>query len=532
MFRRDGLGVVAMMATNALLGWLTGSAPLTSGAHAQDKPAAKAAAGAQTDEISIEPFNSQGEFIRHKGFQGFVDPILTPLDAQDARFKQVPGLADNKGVSFESTNHPGNYLRHRSGRLILTKCPELLDKQDATFVILKGLGANGDGWLSLQPLMFPGQLLQNRNGELWTGPRQEGADFAKSATFRFDKPTAHRKPPISGTAARNTFLFDAVMLKYMEKIGCTAAEFAATRNGVLVESRGYGWSDQRGKVPMRSNNPMGIGSCEKCITAAAVKQLARAGQLDLNASVFKLLKIEPHGKVVDERVRDITLNHLLDHKAGWQGEPFERSEKEYRAQGRARLEASAPWVPSRDNDTEKWLGFVMVQKLADAPGTKKIYCNFCYDVLRLVVAKTTGRHCSDYIRHQLFRPFGIAEMKGIHAPGVQVAGEPPQVWNAVSVDFDGYPVQPSSPIRASAPALCTFMRCFWAGSGEARDNGNWFWTMNGSTDNATATICQRVDEKIPDVDFVFIFNGRAEGVGHDQIQKELTNVIKKLRGIR
>jgi hypothetical protein len=136
-------------------------------------------------EVSIEAFNSRGAFVRHRDGRGFIDPILAPPDRCDARFKKVPGLADSEGVSFESTNYPGTYLRHRCGRLILTGCPEPLDRLDATFLILKGLAYDRDGWISLELLNYPGHFLQIRNGELWTAPRQEGAEFQKSATFRF-----------------------------------------------------------------------------------------------------------------------------------------------------------------------------------------------------------------------------------------------------------------------------------------------------------------------------------------------------------
>ena len=85
------------------------------------------------------------------------------------------------------------------------------------------------------------------------------------------------------------------MLKYGTKIGCTSAELAIARNRVVILSRGYGSSDRFGRVPMQPNNPMAIASCEKPITAAVVKQLARAGKLDLNASVFKVLEDPARG---------------------------------------------------------------------------------------------------------------------------------------------------------------------------------------------------------------------------------------------
>ena len=169
----------------------------------------------------------------------------------------------------------------------------------------------------------------------------------------------------------------------------------------------------------------------------------------------------------------------------------------------------------------------MVQRLKDAPGSREEYCNYCYDVLRLLIARTTGRSVAEYVRHELCRAYGLKELKDIQSPGVEIRGDPPQVWNARDVGYDFYPRMPSSPFRASAPALCTFMRYFWI-SGAPRDQGNWFFIFNGSSDNSTSSICQRVDERFPEFDYAFIFNGRKEGVVHVQIQAELKQVFQSL----
>jgi hypothetical protein len=148
-----------------------------------------------------------------------------------------------------------------------------------------------------------------------------------------------------------------------------------------------------------------------------------------------------------------------------------------------------------------------------------------------LIARTTGRPIADYVRHELCRPYGLRELKEIQSPGVEIRSEPSQVWNAHNVGFDYYPPMPSSPFRASAPALCMFMSRFWI-SGEPRDQDNWFFVFNGSGDNATSSMCQRVDEKFPEFDYAFIFNGRKEGVEHVQIQAELKQVFQSLLGIR
>jgi alpha-L-arabinofuranosidase B-like protein/beta-lactamase family protein len=320
VFKRDDLPAIAVVAAGALLVGLTVASRLTRGASSQHKAAAASSAVAQSVEVSIESFSHRGEFVRHKGGKGFVSAIMTPLDARDARFKKVAGLADAKGVSFESTHDPGHYLRHRSGRLILTPCPGALDKADATFLVKKGLADDQDEWISLGLFNFPGHFLQVRNGELWTGSQLDRADFPKSATFRFDKPVSPRDRRVLGWTAADIRRFDAVMLKYGTKIGCTAAELAIARNGVVILARGYGSSDRFGRVPMHPNNPMAIGSCEKPITAAVIRQLARAGKLNLSDTIFKVLKIRPAGPIVDNRIWDITIQHVLGHKSGWQCE--------------------------------------------------------------------------------------------------------------------------------------------------------------------------------------------------------------------
>jgi hypothetical protein len=341
--------------------------------------------------------------------------------------------------------------------------------EEATFLVEKGLAGDKDGWISLGLLNFPRHFVRVRNGEFLTGPRQHGADFVESATFRFEKPVWPGNPPTHEWTKRDVQLFDAVMLKYGAKIGCTSAELAITRNRVVILSWGYGSSDRFGRVPMHPNSPMAIASCEKPITAAVVKQLARAGKLDLNASIFRVLRIQPVGPIVDSRVWDVTIQHVLDHKAGWQGAPLDQAMQAARDRG---FMGTVP---------EIWLRFLMAQRLKDAPGAKEEYSNFGYDVLRLLIVRTTGRPVADYVRHELCRPYGFNELREIQSPGVEIRGEPPQVGNARSVDFDFYPRMPVSSLRASAPALCTILSCFWL-TGEPRNNGNWFWTMDGSLD--------------------------------------------------
>jgi CubicO group peptidase (beta-lactamase class C family) len=304
--------------------------------------------------------------------------------------------------------------------------------------------------------------------------------------------------PATGKRSFGVEGLDAVMRKYLAGIGCSAAALAVSRKGALAHSRGYGWSDRNRSVPAEADTMIGIASCDKPVTAAAIRQLARNGRLNLDAGLFALLRIEPRGALIDPRVRDITIRHLLEHKAGWQGGPLGRAIQAARDQG------------YRDPiATETLLGFVMAQQLKDAPGTRFDYCNFCYDTLRHLVAIASGMTAVDYFRRALFRPYGVYdELRGFEAPNApRRSGDPPRVWN------DG------GPVSASAPALCTFMRYFWL-TGEPRDRGRPLWQMNGSLPGSTAMMLWRPDG----TDIAFIFNGRGK-VSHDAIKKDLESAL-------
>jgi CubicO group peptidase (beta-lactamase class C family) len=301
------------------------------------------------------------------------------------------------------------------------------------------------------------------------------------------KPGDGNVSPVSGQAAPGGDPLDKVMLKYLQKIGCPGTALAISRKGVPIYARGYGWTDSSGKVAVQPFTPMAIAGCERPFTRAAIRQLARTGKLDLEAGVFKLLKIEPRGAVVDERIWNITVRHLLENSMGWQGDPWDHALLAARANG---LKDPIP--------VEAVLPFVMGLRLQDTPGTRSSDCNESYQIMRLIVSRATNLSYAEYVRRELVRPEGVEEPGGIEGIG-------------------------KTDIRASAPAMCAFMSRFWL-TGEPRDDGNPTWQMNGIWHDATAMMLWRPDG----VDVAFVFNGRSPGVSHDDIKDELEKAIEAL----
>ncbi len=97
--------------------------------------------------------------------------------------------------------------------------------------------------------------------------------------------------PVTGRDAPGVDLFDNVMLDAMKRIGCSAAAMAVADHGTIVYSRGYGWMDKEKKTPTKPDTMIGIASCEKPVTAATVKQLARDGRLNLDVGCLRFSRL-------------------------------------------------------------------------------------------------------------------------------------------------------------------------------------------------------------------------------------------------
>ncbi len=308
--------------------------------------------------------------------------------------------------------------------------------------------------------------------------------------------------PITGPKRPKVELLDAVMLKYLDKIGCTAATLAISKGSRTLYRRGYGWRDRERTVPTAPDTMIGIASCGKPIVAAAIRRLARQKRFELDAKLFDVLPIQPQGAIVDKRVKNITINHLLEHKAGWGNEP------------RGPVKEATQKAGFKDPiSTETFLSFIMTRPLEDEPGTNSKYSNFGYDVLVDILEKKSGITSVEYFCTELL---GLSAVKGMHQLGQPCRqNDLPLIWND---DGGGL-------FSASAKTLCRFMERYWL-TGEPRSQGNPYWVFYGSSPGSTAMMVWRSDG----INLVALFNGRIGSVGCDEIKSELERVINKIQG--
>lgn len=144
-----------------------------------------------------------------------------------------------------------------------------------------------------------------------------------------------------------------------------------------------GYKDKLFGVPVNAEHRYRYASTSKLVTSAAILELARQGKINLNDALVSFFPELTGYK--DVRVANITIAHLLNHRAGFNrltlnGDPmFLRSNK--------------PWCPNN-------LQALQSLSLAFNPGEKQIYSNLGYCLLGEVIHRITGEPYRDYIENE------------------------------------------------------------------------------------------------------------------------------------
>jgi len=219
-----------------------------------------------------------------------------------------------------------------------------------------------------------------------------------------------RPAPTSGSNFLSEFFsFDREIQQFMSARKVPGGALAVVKDGRLVYTRGYGWADRENKVPVKPTSLFRIASISKPFTAVAVLKLLEAGKLGLNAHVFELLGLGagvllPPGGKLDERWKQITVRHLLNHTGGWD------RDKSFDPMFRSRQIAAAFGVPSPPAPSVI-IRYMLGKPLDFDPGTRYAYSNFGFCLLGRVIEKITGSSYESYVREKVLAPIGIKRMR-------------------------------------------------------------------------------------------------------------------------
>jgi CubicO group peptidase (beta-lactamase class C family) len=213
--------------------------------------------------------------------------------------------------------------------------------------------------------------------------------------------------PMTGTYVPELQAVDTLLQNFMAGKSIPGGTIAITHNDKVIYERGIGYSDAARTVPMQETALMRLASVSKPLTASAIHQLAKDGQLNLNAKVFNIsgnggiLSITPYnGTLGDSRLRDITVQQLLEHRGGWNrdtaGDLAFRDVQIATAMG-------IPSPPGIANTAQ----YILSQPLQFTPGTASNYSNVGYMFLGMVVEAASGQGYEAYVDSEVLAPAGI-----------------------------------------------------------------------------------------------------------------------------
>jgi N-acyl-D-amino-acid deacylase len=201
--------------------------------------------------------------------------------------------------------------------------------------------------------------------------------------------------------------FDREIQKFMEARNVPGGALAVVKDRRLAYTRGYGWADRENKVPVKPTSLFRIASISKPFTAVAVLKLTEEKKLRLDAPVWGLLELAsrvPARKNADERWKQTTVRHLLQHTGGWD------RDKSFDPMFRPREIARSFGLPSPP-DPRVIIRYMLGKTLDFDPGTRYAYSNFGYCVLGRVIERISGTSYEKFVREKVQAPIGIRRMR-------------------------------------------------------------------------------------------------------------------------
>jgi CubicO group peptidase (beta-lactamase class C family) len=217
--------------------------------------------------------------------------------------------------------------------------------------------------------------------------------------------------PISYKISNNTsditeaHEFDSLITDFMQRFHIVGASVSVAKQGRLVYSKGYGMADKDLQDPVTPKNLFRIASVSKLITAVAIMKLVEDEKLDINAPVFGpqgILNDSIYRNYADKRYEQITIHHLLNHTAGWNGK---KGEPVFNSLYVARIMDVPP--PA---DMPVIIEYALTKKLDYTPGKKYSYSNLGYCILGEIIKKVTGMEYEEYVQFAILHPLGIYDM--------------------------------------------------------------------------------------------------------------------------
>jgi CubicO group peptidase (beta-lactamase class C family) len=196
------------------------------------------------------------------------------------------------------------------------------------------------------------------------------------------------------TAADVQIFLDGIVPVLLEHNDVAGAVVMIVKDGKVLYSHGYGYSDVKTKKPVSVDDTLfRPGSVSKLFTCTAVMQLVEQGKLDLDRDVNDYLDF----KIPATYSQPITLRRIMTHTTG-----FEEWGKDLFVPKAEDLEPIQEVLPNH------------LPARVFAPGTMPAYSNYAMTIAGYIVQRVSGEKFEDYIAKHIYKPLGM-----VHSSFVQ-----------------------------------------------------------------------------------------------------------------
>ena len=188
------------------------------------------------------------------------------------------------------------------------------------------------------------------------------------------------------TAVDVEAFLDGVVPLQLEREDIAGATVAVVKDGKVMFSKGYGYSDVAAKKPVIPETTMfRPGSVSKLFTWTSVMQLVEQGKLDLDKDVNEYIDF----KIPDAFGKPITVKNLLTHTPG-----FEEQVKD--------LITNRVETP----DLGAYLKTHIPGRIFP-PGTVPAYSNYGAALAGYIVERVSGEPFEQYVQDHIFKPLAM-----------------------------------------------------------------------------------------------------------------------------
>ena len=217
---------------------------------------------------------------------------------------------------------------------------------------------------------------------------------------------------------------DTQMQSFMATHNIPSMTVALAKDGELKYMRAFGNADIAGSEVTQPYHMFRIASVSKPITAIGIMKMVEDGTINLNDQVFGsggLLENHwyfSNSNITDTRVYDITVQHLLEHSAGWDRSnncfPDPTSPYPWFFSGCDPIVVPLHVTQSQGEQNpvkEEFLINYLLEKTLDfAPNTAYSYSNMGFLVLSEIIEEVSGLSYEAWMQQEIFHPLGIYDM--------------------------------------------------------------------------------------------------------------------------